>query len=245
MAAQNLLSDTINYITPFCRYMSANVGVSNQPILGIASLVRNIILAAPFQWSWNRIYDDSVVTVVGQQDYTPDLYNFGYLEKASVQNAAGQIWEIPRIKNNEPLAKSTQQARPDALAVQINNSGTDEPSSFLTLRFSAVPDAIYQVNLIYQEAPYNFTALSNPWAPVPDSFSDVYNNMVLGYYMDSCQDGRAQQYVARGVAGLLARAQGLTEMDKALFAASYMQFDMQQMLSKLRTQQGQQAQGQR
>ena len=245
MAVQNLLSDTINYITPFCRYMSANVGVSNQPILGIASLVRNIILAAPFQWSWNRIYDDSVVTVVGQQDYTPDLYNFGYLEKASVQNAAGQIWEIPRIKNNEPLAKSTQQARPDALAVQINNSGTDEPSSFLTLRFSAVPDAIYQVNLIYQEAPYNFTALSNPWAPVPDSFSDVYNNMVLGYYMDSCQDGRAQQYIARGVAGLLARAQGLSEMDKALFAASYMQFDMQQMLSKLRTQQGQQAMGTR
>lgn len=241
----NLLSDTINYISPFCRYMSANIGVSLQPILGIASLVRNVMLAAPFQWNWNRIYDDQVATVAGTQDYFPDLYNFGYLEKASVQNVAGQIWEIKDIKNNEPLAKSTQQARPQSLAVQINNSGTDEPSSFVTLRFSAVPDAVYQVNLIYQEAPFNFTALSNPWAPIPDSFSDVYNNMVMGYYMDSCQDGRADRYIARGVAGLLARAQGLTEMDKALFAQSYMQFDMQQTLNKLRTQQGQQAQGSR
>lgn len=241
----NLLSDTIAYISPFCRYMNPAIGASLMPIIGIASIVRNTMLAAPFQWSWNRIYDDQVVTVAGQQDYQPDLYNFGYLEKASVQNAAGQIWEIKDIKNNEPLAKSTQQARPQSLAVQINNSGTDEPSSFLTLRFSAVPDAIYQVNLIYQEAPSNFLALNSPWSPIPDSFSDVYNNMVMGYYMDSCQDGRAQQYIARGVAGLLARAQGLSEMDKALFAQSYLQFDMQQMLSKLRTQQGQQAQGSR
>lgn len=245
MAAQNLLSDTINFISPFCRYMNPSIGVSLMPILGIASIVRNIILSAPFQWSWNRIYDDSVITAVGQQDYQADLYNFGYLEKASLQNAAGQIWEIPRIKNNEPLAKSTQQARPDALAVQINNSGTDEVSTFLTLRFSAVPDAIYQVDLIYQEAPYNFTALNNPWAPIPDSFSDVYNNMVMGYYMDSCQDGRADRYIARGIAGLLARAQGLTETDKALFAQSYMHFDMQQRINQLRAQQGQQAMGSR
>jgi hypothetical protein len=69
--------------------------------------------------------------------------------------------------------------------------------------------------------------------------------LCLGYYMDSCQDGRADKYIARGIAGLLARAQGLEQIDKALFAQSYMQFGSAEILANLKTQQGQQAQGAR
>ena len=113
----------------------------------------------------------------------------------------------------------------------------------MLFRLSGVPDANYSVNLVYQKAPVQFATMSDLWAPIPDSFSDVYNNMCLGYYMDSCQDPRAAQYLARGVAGLLARAQGLSHMDKAIFAASYMHFNSAQILEILKTQQGQQAQG--
>lgn len=112
-------------------------------------------------------------------------------------------------------------------------------------RFSAVPDKAYPVDLIYQKKPVQFVSLSDSWAPIPDSFSDIYNNLCLGYYMDSCQDGRAPQYIARGIAGLLARAQGLSNTDKAIFAASYMNFNAQQMLETLKTQQGVQAQAAR
>src|ERR1700676_4077015 len=112
-------------------------------------------------------------------------------------------------------------------------------------RFSAVPDKAYPVNLIYQKKPIQFVALTDSWAPIPDSFSDVYNNLCLGYYMESCQDPRAPQYVARGIAGLLARAQGLSQMDKAIFSASYMNLSADMMLNQLKTQQGQQAQGSR
>jgi hypothetical protein len=112
-------------------------------------------------------------------------------------------------------------------------------------RFSAVPNKAYPVDLIYQKKPLQFVVLTDPWAPIPDSFSDVYNNLCLGYYMESCQDPRAPQYIARGIAGLLSRSQGLTQMDKALFAASYLNFSAQQMLEMMKPQQSIQAQASR
>lgn len=236
----NTLQDTINFITPFCRYQAANIGVSNQPIVGIASIVRNIMQAAPFQWRFNRATNSTLVTIANQQDYDLTITNFGFLEKATLLASDGKMWEIKDVKNNEPLGLSTTTARPTALAVE-----NDDGANKLTFRFSAVPDAIYTVNLIYQKTPVVFTATTDPWSPLPDSFADVYNNLCLGYYMDSCQDSRAPQYIARGIAGLLARSAGLSQMDKALFAQSYMNFSADQLLSQLKTQQGQQAQGAR
>lgn len=234
----NSLQDTVNYVVPFCRYQAANVGASNMPIIGIGNIVRNIMLAAPFQWRFNR-NTTTVNTVVGQQDYPVTLADLGFLEKGSVFDGT-TYWELKDVKNNEPLAVSTTPGRPYSVSIE-----SDAGSGNLVFRFSAVPDNIYLVNLIYQKAPVQFVATSDPWAPIPDSFSDIYNNLTLGYYMDSCQDGRAPQYLARGIAGLLARAQGLSQMDKALFAASYMDLASAGLLNQLKTQQGQQAQGTR
>jgi len=236
----NTLQDTINYITPFCRYQSANVGVSNQPIVGIASIVRSIMLAAPFQWRFNRKTNTDIVTEKGTQDYDESIADLGFVEKATLTDTNGKIWSVKDILNNEPLEQSTTQARPTSMAVQ-----DDDGAGNLVFRFSAVPEAVYHVGLVYQMTPVKFTATTDPWAPIPDSFADVYNNLCMGYYMDSCQDGRAPQYIARGIAGLLARSQGLSEMDKAVFAQAYMNFNVQQILNTLKTQQGTQAQGAR
>lgn len=236
----NTLQDTINYIRPFCRYQRADIGVSNQPIVGIASLVRNIILAAPFQWRFNRANSSALSLVANTQDYAATIANFGFLEKATVTDSDGKIYELKDVKNNEPLGLSTTVARPMAVAVQ-----SDDGSGGLVFRFSAVPDKAYPTNLVYQKGSVQFVATTDAWGPIPDSFSDVYNNLTLGYYMDSCQDPRAPQYIARGIAGLLARSTGLSQMDKALFAQSYMNFAAAEILNQLRTQQGQQAQGAR
>lgn len=248
----NKLSDTINYITPFCRYQAPNIGTSNMPIIGIANIVRNIILAAPFTWRFNRsnvnlVGNDQPIPLgvrAGVQDYTQAISDFGFLEKATANGPDGKggttSWELKDVKNNEALASSTTQARPQTISV-FNDDG----SSNFTFRLSAVPEQAYVVNMVYQKAPVQFASTTDLWSPIPDSFSDVYNNLCLGYYMDSCQDPRAPQYIARGIAGLLARAQGLTAMDKALFAASYMNFNSQMILDQLKTQQGQQAQGAR
>jgi hypothetical protein len=236
----NLLSDTINYITPFCRYQAANIGVSNMPIVGIANIVRNIILAAPFTWRFNRNNVNIVGPVVaGTQDYTQRISDFGFIEKATA-NDGQKSWEFKDVYNNQALASSVTQARPEVISVF-----NDDLLGNITFRLSAVPNGAYTVNVVYQKAPVQFTATADPWAPIPDSFSDVYNNLCMGYYMDSCQDPRAPQYIARGIAGLLSRSQGLTAMDKALFAASYLNFSAQQMLEMMKTQQGQQAQAAR
>lgn len=237
----NTLQNTIDYIRPFCRYQAADIGVNSQPILGIASLVRNIVLAAPFIWDFNRnefvSTNPSNSTQIGVQDYIFNIPEFGYLEQAALQDPQGKWWQIDEVLNNEGLAKASVKARPTIIAVQ----NSDGP----ILRFSAVPDQIYLINLVYQGVADQFTATTDDWSPIPDSFSDVYNNLTMGYYMDSCQDPRAPQYITRGIAGLIARASGLSEMDKAVFAASYMSYAQAQAVSALSTQQGVQAKGQR
>jgi hypothetical protein len=236
----NNLQYTVNYITPFCRYQQASIGVSLMPIVGIASLVRNIILAAPFTWRFNRNNVSLIGPVVqGTQDYNQSITDFGFLEKATA-NDGTTSWELKDVKNSESLASSTTQARPQSISV-LNDDG----SSNFVFRLSAVPDQPYVINMVYQKAPVQFTQLTDLWAPIPDSFSDVYNNLCLGYFMDSCQDPRAPQYIARGIAGLLARATGLTETDKALFAAAYMNFNASQLVAQSKAQQGVQAQGSR
>lgn len=450
----NSLQNTIDYIQPFCRYQAAGIGQNGQPILGIASLVRNIILAAPFTWDFNRAEDQSITTVIGVSDYPTTIVDFGFLEKASLQDIDGKWWEFTDVQNNEPLARSSTEARPSIIASQgftqipttdaaivskfqfadfsspttftftipetvevddqivfviegygvgtqpvsvtdsLSNTyaqvagfhsgsfGTDvynttvttagtatvtvtysagsnvlvqglllrgvgaiqttpaaiafgsatnwqsnaltvtQPTALVTFsvgfgppaliadsfesqlsgylastspsivqvdtatltavnpgayqshfvqatsavfvvvlvgfslnaaadvdapvfRFSAVPDKAYPIDLVYQKLPVNFTQTADLWSPIPDSFSDVYNNLVLGYYMDSCQDPRAPQYISRGIAGLLARASGLSATDKAVFAASYMSYAQAQAVSALTTQQGVQATGSR
>lgn len=241
----NLLSDTVNFITPFCRYMSPSVGTSLMPILGIANITRNIVLAAPMKWRFNRNSVQLIGTgnppgiVQGVSDYTQQIADFGYLERASISDGT-TYWELTDVKNTASLALSNTQARPSTMSVM-----NDDLAGNITFRLSAVPDKPYQINLIYQKAPVQFAALANPWAPLPDSFSDIYNNLCLGYYMDSCQDRRANQYISRGIASLLARAEGLSEVDKAVFASAYMTYASAVMGEQIKVQQGRQAQGAR
>lgn len=246
----NTLQYTNNFITPFCRYMSPTVGTSLMPLVGIASLVRNIMLAAPFNWNFNRnSVNITIQTEVGLQDYPQSVSDLGYIEKATAYdntNNANDTWELKDVKNNEPLAAMTggpnnaKLARPMSVSI-FSNDGDGN----YVFRLSPVPDKAYTINFVYQKASVQFAALTDGWAPIPDTFSDVYNNLCLGYFMDSCQDPRAPQYIARGIAGLLARSEGLKATDKAIFAASYMNFQSAMVQEQLKTQQGVQAQGAR
>jgi hypothetical protein len=233
----NTLQTTIDFIQPYCRYTAANIGINNGPIIGIANVVKNIILAAPFTWNFNRA-DTTITTVQGTSDYTAALTTLGFVEKASVADGSGNTWQLTDILNEESLVHSVVQARPSALCVYQNTG------SSVVWRLSATPDAVYTIYVTYQSLSTQFTSVSNTWAPIPDAFSDVYNNLCLGYYMDAYQDPRGQQYIARGAARLLARSTGLQEMDKAIFAQTYMNFDMNQLLNQLKTQQAVQAHAQ-
>jgi hypothetical protein len=237
------LQDTINFSLPYCRYMLANIGTSNQPAIEIACIVRNIIYSAPFTWPENRAEATPFSTVIGTQDYTQTITDFGFLEAATLTDVTGKIFQLKDIFNTEILAKSGDKQRPNQICVLTETTSGSPPINTIKFRFMGVPDAVYTVNLIYMKEPVQFTQTTDAWSPIPDSFSDIFNNLFLGYYMESCQDPRGQQYIARGGAALLAKAEGLSEMDRAVFMQAFLNLDAAQIVNQLKTQQGRQAIG--
>lgn len=65
------------------------------------------------------------------------------------------------------------------------------------------------------------------WDPIPDQYSDVYNNLFLAEAMAIVDDQRSQVYRQRGVAALLSKASGLTEMQRNAFAQQWLARDVE------------------
>ena len=148
----NTLQTTINFAQTYIQYSPLTAGTGSEPACTIASMTRNLMCNSPFSWLWNRYEDSSVTTVSGQQDYTVNLTNFGWLEKASLTDPAGKIWEIKDVYNTNTLSAQTQpQQRPSAIAII-----SYIPNVSIKIRFLGVPDQAYKVNLTYQGAAVQF-----------------------------------------------------------------------------------------
>jgi hypothetical protein len=76
------------------------------------------------------------------------------------------------------------------------------------------------------------------WDPIPNQYSDVYNNLFLSEAMAAVDDARAQLYRQRGVAAFLAKASGLTEMQKNAFIQQWLQRSVERAEVSGGTQQG-------
>ena len=81
------------------------------------------------------------------------------------------------------------------------------------------------------------------WAPIPDQYSDVYNNLFIAEALSLDGDARAQLYRQRGVAALMAKATGLTEMQKSAFSQQWLARDTERQATTLVIQQGNAARG--
>lgn len=229
------LQDTVNWTEGYVQGMPVSAFTGFNPAVTIASMVRATILAPPFSWAFNR-NSQTFNTAAGQQDYlVTGATDFSFVEKAGASDGT-TVWQIPEIKNTEPLTMSTTRARPMTMAVQ-----TQVPGVNVTFRFGAVPDAVYTVEVIYQKSAVQFTTLSDTWAPIPDGYSFVFNNLFLGEILADADDPRAQVYRQRGVAALLSRSEGLSGEDKAVFMSQYLHLGTAMMTPAGRTQQATQA----
>lgn len=81
------------------------------------------------------------------------------------------------------------------------------------------------------------------WSPLPDSFIYIYNNLYLSEMLAMVDDARAQQYRLRGIAGFLAKAQGLSETQKNAFVQLWLARGVEATSVGLKTQLGAQARG--
>ncbi|HEX3682206.1 MAG TPA: hypothetical protein VHU83_06655 [Bryobacteraceae bacterium] len=90
MASTVTLADTIDWALPFLRFAPVTIGTSNEPAITSANTILQTILAAPFKWRWNR-KTLSINTVPGQQDYTLNVNDMGFMELADISLGASTL----------------------------------------------------------------------------------------------------------------------------------------------------------
>jgi hypothetical protein len=209
MASTIKLQDTLNWCGAFISNRpTTNVSkIAGEPALTSANKVKQTILSAPFAWSWNR-NTTTITTVVGTQDYSVALSDFGYIEKATV-SFGGKIFPV-QVSLLLP-ADSTQQ-RPDFVAAQ-----SDDNAGNITFRFQPVPDQIYSAVITYQKAPTISTALTGTWSPIPDRYSFIYESGLLAHMCNMFSPERYQQEISMFYKSLVSVSEGLTDSQKAIF----------------------------
>jgi hypothetical protein len=243
------IQNIIDYSLTYIQYSPLAVGTGNQPAIGIANENQFLITSAPFTWGWNRNEtgptNNPQSTTPGVQDYVFPITDFGFLEKVSLADPNGKVFEVLNVYNTAALAIAdtsvNKRARPESAAVISVNYGTS-----FKLRFIAVPDQVYQINLTYQKLVVPMTTLTGPtgtWI-IPDQYQDIYANLFLADALSVVDDVREAAYRQRGVTALLSKAEGLDDMTKNAFLDMYWsRHGRPDLGGPLRTQQGVQSRG--
>lgn len=149
------IQGTINWCASFIlNRPSVNVaGAFQEPALTIANLLLSTILAPPFAWQWNRKIT-GFSTTVGQTDYTTEVDDFGWLEKATLSLSGMMPSSIIELEIDTSIAASGDQDRPFKICpLQDDNDGN------ITFRLFPAPDQAYTITLTYQKQPPVITSL--------------------------------------------------------------------------------------
>jgi hypothetical protein len=221
-------------------YIPLSAATGSEPAISIANMVTSFILSPPFTWPTNRGEISLPTMTPGTQDYVVTAANFGFLEKVSLTNPANsKSFEIKTIYNTSALGISNEQlSRPNACSVKLIT-----PNLNFSLRFLSAPDLAYTGTATYQMTPIVFTSLIDSWDSVlPPNQIHIYNNLFLSEcFVVNGDEQSAAQYRRRGMAALLATAEGLTDMQKSMIFAQAMYSDLQTMAATLRAQSAAQA----
>lgn len=225
-------------------YIPLTALAPGEPAITIANMVVAFMNAPPFTWPTNRAEDASLTMTAGTQDYTLSIANFGFLETVTLKNPSTQkSFAVKNVYNSSVLGVSNEQtARPNAVSVKTITPGTS-----VALRFLSAPDLGYTGTTTYQKAPVLFTAPTQDWfaqCNIPQNQMHIYNNLFLAECFQVNGDPQsAAQYRRRGMAALLATAEGLTEAQKSMIFAQSMYTDLQTIAANVRVQQANQARG--
>jgi hypothetical protein len=160
------------------------------------------------------------VTVVGvTTTYT------GTITGGATNAYAGQVLTISGFANSGNNVVFTVTASTVTTLVGTTTTQVNESHAAAT----APTQTLYAVNM--------------SWAPIPDQFSDIYNNLFLSEAMAVVDDSRSQMYRQRGVAAFMATATGLTDMQKNAFTQQWLARDVDRQVSVGSTQLGNTSRG--
>jgi hypothetical protein len=183
----------------------------------------------------------AVWTNVTTQDYTIAVPNFSSIEHASVQDLGpaptytpGKWYEL-EIKNELALESSAN--RPAFISPHVEDGNGN-----MTFRLSSAPDKPYPVSIHVQlAAPALANGVNSTWAPIPDYMAYIYDWGFLALLWQFADDNRWAYAAQQFKAGLLARAEGLTEEERNIFLNNW---DALTGVQQMKHQQGVAARGQ-
>jgi hypothetical protein len=208
-SSNNTLARTINYASA-CVGQVPLVGIggnANEPAFSIADWVRNFILAPPFSWRWNRQVN-YITTTIGQQDYTLQQANLGWLEQATIlvngQTQQLEVWL--------DLSEETVNNQPVRIATRL-----DDTEGNITFRISPPPDKAYKITITFQRSSSLFQATTDTWSPIPDYLSYLYNQGFLAKTYEYRNDARFALSMQMFVRQVIAANAGLTDSQVNIF----------------------------
>ena len=238
--ADYTLQDTFNWAQTFIEYSPLTAGTGNEPAISTANMIISTMTSAPLTWGWNREEWDNLVLIPNEPDYVVNITDFSFLEKVTLIKPDGSYsFEVKDVYNTNALGYSVSKpAEPKSVSVHQVDFGTN-----VTLRFMAIPDLAYTSVLTYQSLIPDMVNLSDPW-PIPSQYKDIFNNLFAAEaYQAVDDDQEAQRYRMRGIAALLSKAEGLTEMQRNAFLSQFLIRGAQAQSMSMRTTQAQQARG--
>lgn len=214
----NTIQQTLNWIFAYLvgRPTTGVGGFANEPGLTSANYIMQTILAPPFRWEWNRTtVIKAFQTVVGQSDYKVSLPTYGWLEKATLidPNPSPNTPPNFELEIYSVITKEGKPNRPAKIAVLL-----DDNNGNITFRLFPRPDKIYTIDFDFQAAPILATTLgTTTWAPIPDKMAFLYEQglkaQMQGMYNIQLYLAGTQLFFQQ----LVGAAEGLTEMEKAIF----------------------------
>ena len=190
---------------------------TTDPALAMGDWVRNTILQPPFAWRWNRT-EMSLPLVTGQQDYTVNVPNFGWLESATVFDTVSTPNAAYRLEVDLNPGTEIVDNQPNKISARI-----DDGNGNITFRLAPPPTANFTTaTLTYQNASPRFAKMSDTFAPIPDYFSHIVQQGMLAKAYEFVGDERFPATLQMFVRSLIGANGGLTESQKNLFVSEVM-----------------------
>jgi hypothetical protein len=227
-----------NYNSPITYVNDGNLAYS------MGDEVRQFILSAPFVWRWNRAEAPLISCEAGESDYTVNIPDFGWIERAWIlfPPVAGASPGTPQTSKELTVSESLAQESVLGQPAFISVIGDDNNGN-ITFRLMMVPDNSYTLYIVYQKSAGTFSSLKDTWYPIPDYMSYLYNAGMLAKVYEYKGDERFAYAHQEFLKKVVSASEGLTDAQKNIFLEPRIIYQRETQGSAISNQQGRVARG--
>lgn len=157
--------------------------------------------------------DTGTMTNTTTQDTTTPTPEFSHIDHVALLdiNPNPNKWLEIEVKN--VLSQDSTQDRPRFISPH-----SEDGNGNMTWRVMPSPDKAYPINIHIMKAAPQITSVNQTWAPLPDYMQYIYSwGFMSLMWTFSDEPVRAATANQKFIAGLLARAEGITEEERNTF----------------------------